>query len=64
MWSSISARLAEAIVGLLLAGLVMALLVPALGPAAGTGLAAAVGAFSILGVMWVAHLVRGRSRRP
>ena len=63
MWSSMSARLAEAIVGLLVAGIVMALLVPALGPDAGTGLAAAVGVLSIAGVMWVAHRVRQRARR-
>ena len=64
MWPSVSARLAEAIVGLLVAGVVMALLVPALGAAAGAGLAAVVGVVSIGGVMWVAHRVRGRSRRP
>ena len=64
MWASVSARLAEAIVGLLVAGVVMALLVPVLGAAAGTGLAAVVGVVCIGGVLWVAHRVRGRSRRP
>ena len=64
MWSSISSRLAEALVGLLVAGLVMGLLVPALGSAAGTGLAAFVGISSIAGVMWAAHRVRTRARRP
>jgi hypothetical protein len=63
MWSSISARLAEAIVGLLVAGIVMALLVAGLGPHAGPALALAVAAASIAGVMWIASLLRRRGRR-
>jgi hypothetical protein len=64
MWSSISARLAEAIVGLLVAGVVMALLVTMTGPAAGAAVAVAVSIACVTGVMWVARLVRGRNRRP
>jgi hypothetical protein len=64
MWSAISARLAEAIVGLLIAGVVMALLVPVVGSIASPGLAAAVGVICIAGVMWVAHRLRRRSRSP
>jgi hypothetical protein len=64
MWSSISARLAEAIVGLLVAGVVMALLVAGLGPDAGPALALAVAAASVAAVIWIASLFRRRRRRP
>ena len=63
MWSSLSARLAEVFVGLFLAGLIVGLLVPALGRAIGPVTALAIALLCVTGVLWVARLARGRAGR-
>lgn len=62
MRGEVSARLAEVLVGLMVAGVLMAILVPALGPAAGRWLAAGVAVVSVAGVMLVARAIRGPAR--
>jgi divalent metal cation (Fe/Co/Zn/Cd) transporter len=67
MWSTLSARLAEILVGLFLAGLVVGLLVPALGRAIGPATAFAVALLCVTGVVWLARVARSRgsdSGRP
>ena len=61
MWSSLSARLAEVFVGLFVAGLVMGVLVPALGRAIGPAGALAIAVLCVTGALWVARLARSRS---
>ena len=60
MWSSRSARLAEVFVGLFLAGLIVGLLVPALGGIIGPVTALAIALLCVTGVLWVARLARAR----
>jgi hypothetical protein len=63
MWARISARLVEVIMGLLLAGVLMALLVPAMGASSGPLLAAGVAGLSVTAVLLVARGVR-RGKSP
>jgi ABC-type dipeptide/oligopeptide/nickel transport system permease subunit len=61
MWSTLSARIAEILVGLFVAGLVVGLLVPVLGQAMGPAMALAIALLCVSGVLWLARIVRGRS---
>lgn len=64
MWSALSARLAEIIVGLCAAGVVVGLLVPALGQAMGPATALAIALLCVTGVLWLARVVRRRTSAP
>ena len=64
MWSTLSARLAEMLVGLFLAGMVVGLLVPALGQAIGPTTALAIALLCVTGVLWLARVIRGRRSDP
>lgn len=60
MWSTISARMAEILVGLFVAGLMVGLLVPALGRAIGPATAFAIALLCVTGVLWLARVTRRR----
>jgi protein-S-isoprenylcysteine O-methyltransferase Ste14 len=58
MWTEVSSVIAEAVVGLIVAGVIVAVLVPALGASAGPDLAFGVAAIAVLAIVWI-----GRARR-
>jgi protein-S-isoprenylcysteine O-methyltransferase Ste14 len=59
-WTQKSSVIAEAIVGLIVAGVIVALLVPALGRSVGPGLAIGVAAMAVVAAVGIGRMRRRR----